>query len=126
MLRLSMLPDQYLTINGNIVVQLTRVAGGRAYVAVDAPREVPIVRGTLLEREGVERPACLAPPPSRKPKLQRDLLFRWNDDRERAVRGIKQVIEHLEQTGAEDEAKALRIQLNRLLPTPWEEEVKAT
>lgn len=126
MLRLSMLPDQYLTINDNIVVQLTRVAGGRAYVAVDAPRDVPIVRGTLLEREGAERPACLTPPPRRKPKLQRDLLFRWNDDRERAVRGIQLVIDHLEANGSKEDAQALRLQLKRLLPTPWEEEVSAT
>ena len=55
MLKLTLLPDEYLTINGDIVVQLKRVAGGRADVAVDAPREMPVVRGTLLERQGGER-----------------------------------------------------------------------
>ena len=59
MLNLSLLPEEYLTINGNIVVQVSRVSGDRAYLSIDAPREVPIVRGTVLEREGGERPACL-------------------------------------------------------------------
>lgn len=123
MLRLSLLPDEYLTINGNIVVQLTRVAGGRAYVAVDAAREIPIVRGAVLEREGTKRPDCLNPPARKRAKCRRDLIFRWNDDRDRAVRAMVTVIEHLEHTGAADEAKVLRTQLNRILPTPWEEEL---
>ena len=84
MLKLTLLPDEYLTINGDIVVQLKRVAGGRADVAVDAPREMPVVRGTLLERQGGERPACLAPPARKKGRTYRDQIFRWNDDRERA------------------------------------------
>ena len=47
MLKLTLLPDEYLTVNGDIVVQLLRVAGGRADVAVEAPREMPIVRGAV-------------------------------------------------------------------------------
>lgn len=123
MLKLSLLPTEYLTINGNIVVQLTRVAGGRAYVAIDAARDIPIVRGTVLEREGGKRPDCLEPPARKRMKPQRDLVFRWNDDRDRAVRKMQQVIDHLEQSGAADEAKVLRTQLNCLLPTLWEEEL---
>ena len=48
MLKLTLLPDEYVTINGDIVVQLCRVAGGRADVAVHADRSVPIVRGEVL------------------------------------------------------------------------------
>ena len=68
MLKLSLLPDEYLTINDNIVVQLTRVAGGRAYLAVNADRSVPVVRGTVLEREGGKRPDCLSPAVGKKAK----------------------------------------------------------
>lgn len=121
MLKLSLLPDEYLTINGNIVIQLTRVAGGRAYVAVDAAREIPIVRGTVLEREGGQRPDCLKPPVRRRSRPQRDLVFRWNDDRDRAVRTMRQVIDRLEQNGSDSEAKVLRTQLSRILPAPWED-----
>ena len=45
MLKLTLLPDEYLTVGNNIVVQLLRVSGGRADVAIEAPRAVPVVRG---------------------------------------------------------------------------------
>ena len=64
MLSLSLLPDEYLSINnGQIIVHLIRVAGGRAHLRIEADRSVPIVRGALLEREGAPRPDCLTPPP---------------------------------------------------------------
>ena len=62
MLKLSLLPEEYLTINGDIVIQLSRVAGGRAFLAIEADRTVPVIRGEVLERQGGQRPACLAPP----------------------------------------------------------------
>lgn len=123
MLSLSLLPDEYLSINnGQILVHLVRVAGGRAHLRVEADRSVPIVRGALLEREGAPRPDCLTPPPRRKPGHRRDRLYLWNDDRERAVRTMKQVIDQLEQKGDKTEADLLRTQLNRLIPAVWEEE----
>ena len=63
MLRLSLTPGEYIAIGGNIVVQLCRCEGGRAYLAIDAPREIPVVRGAVLEREGGQRPPGLAPAP---------------------------------------------------------------
>ena len=123
MLSLSLLPDEYLSINhGQILVHLIRVAGGRAHLRIEADRSVPIVRGELLEREGAARPDCLTPKPKRKPGCRRDKLYLWNDDRERAVRSIQQSIDRLEQGGAAAEADILRTQLNRLIPTFWEEE----
>mgnify|MGYP002508559751 CR=1 FL=1 len=43
MLKLTLLPEEYLTINDSVVIQLKRVAGGRADLAIDAPREFPIL-----------------------------------------------------------------------------------
>lgn len=123
MLKLTLLPDEYLTVNGDIVVQLLRVAGGRADVAVEAPREMPIVRGAVLERSGGQRPACLAPPPKKKPRYYRDQVFRWNDDRERAVRAMKRVFDRLEEQGSIEEAKVLRTQLDRIIPAFWEDDL---
>ena len=123
MLKLTLLPDEYLTVNGDIVVQLLRVAGGRADVAVEAPREMPIVRGAVLERSGGQRPACLAPPPKKKPRYYRDQVFRWNDDRERAVRAMKRVFDRLEEQGSVEEAKVLRTQLDRMIPAFWEDDL---
>ena len=121
MLKLTLLPDEYLMIGNNTVVQLARIAGGRADLAIDAPRTVPIVRGVVLERDGGQRPACLAPPARTKARYHRDQIFRWNDDRERAVRVMKRVIDRLEENGAGDEAGILRTQLDRLIPAFWEE-----
>ena len=125
MLKLTLLPDEYLTVNGHIVVQLVRAAGGRAEVAVDAPREFPIVRGSVLERNGGKRPDCLTPPPRKKIKTCRDQIFRWNDDRERAVRIMKRTLDHLEQKGSLEEAKLLRSQLDRIIPAVWEDDLAA-
>ncbi len=65
MLKISLTPGEYLTIGDNVVVQLCRCEGGRAYLAVAAPREIPIVRGAALEREGGQKPACLTDGPRR-------------------------------------------------------------
>ena len=59
MLKLSLAAGEYLTINGSIVVQVYRAENGRSYLAIDAPREIPVVRGTVLEREGASRPEHL-------------------------------------------------------------------
>ena len=123
MLKLTLLPDEYLTVGNSIVVQLLRVSGGRADVAIEAPRTVPVVRGAVLERQGGKRPACLEPPPKKKARYYRDQVFRWNDDRERAVRSMKQVFERLEQNGAGEEAKILRTQLDRIIPAFWEDDL---
>ena len=87
------------------------------------PREMPIVRGAVLERSGGQRPACLAPPPKKKPRYYRDQVFRWNDDRERAVRAMKRVFDRLEEQGSVEEAKALRTQLDRIIPAFWEDDL---
>ncbi len=56
MLCLSLLPGEYLTIGDNVVVQVDRMVGDRCKLVINAPREVPVVRGAVLEREGGERP----------------------------------------------------------------------
>ncbi len=123
MLKLAMLPGDYLTINGDIVVQLARVAGGRADVAIHARREVPIVRGEVLERQGGQRPACLASPAKKKARYRRDQVFRWNDDRERAVQAMRRVMDRLEENGSADEARLLRLLLDRIVPAVWEDDL---
>ncbi len=125
MLKLTLLPEEYLTINNDVVVQLIRVAGGRADLAIGAPRSFPVVRGTVLERNGGKRPDCLAPPSGKKSKAYRDQVFRWNDDRERAVRAMKLVFDRLEQKGAGEEVKTLRTQLDRIVPAFWEDNLAA-
>ena len=123
MLKLTLFPDEYFTIAEKIVVQLQRIAGGRVILAVEAPREMPVLRGTLLEQQGGKRPDCLTPPRERKKHGARDLTFPWNDDRERAVRAMEQVFSELEAQGLSEESSVLRKQLNRIIPQFWESEL---
>lgn len=123
MLQISLLPDEYFTINGDIVVQLSDVTGGRANLRVEADRRIPIVRGKVLERQGQPRPACLDTPPRRQRKRQKDLVYLWTSQREQAVRTTEQIAARLEEEGQREAAELLRIQLKRLVPTPWEEEI---
>ena len=57
MLSVQLKNGEYLTIGENIVVQVYQTGQGFR-VAVEAPRDVPIVRGEVLERTG-NRPACI-------------------------------------------------------------------
>ena len=60
MLSLTMHEKEYLTINGNIVVQIYQISKNQCRISIDADHSVPIVRGKVLEREGAQRPDCLA------------------------------------------------------------------
>ena len=57
MLTLQLKSGEYITIGDNVVVQVFQV-GQQIQVKVDAPREVPILRGEVLERTEA-RPASL-------------------------------------------------------------------
>lgn len=125
MLHLALLPDEYLTIDGNIVVQLARISGSRAYLRLEADRSVPIVRGKLLERAGTSKPDCLASLPRSRGKHCGDALYYWSADRERAAQVMEQILTQMEQNGNREDVENLRIQLSHLLPTVWEEELSA-
>lgn len=61
MLKLTVLPEEYITINENIVIKVERVAGGKVNLAIHADKNIPVVRGKVLERDGADRPDCLTP-----------------------------------------------------------------
>ena len=125
MLCLTLAQGEYLTIGDKVVVQLDRISGDRCKLVIQAPKQVTVLRGAVLERSGGQRPACLAPPPKKKPRYYRDQVFRWNDDRERAVRAMKLVFDRLEENGSDEEAEALRKQLDRIIPAFWEDDLAA-
>ena len=64
MLSVQLKNGEYLTIGENIVVQVYQTGQGFR-VAVEAPRDVPIVRGAVLEREGGARPQRLVKVPQK-------------------------------------------------------------
>ena len=56
MLCLSLSQGEYLTIGGNVVVQFDRMTGDKCKLMIEAPREIPVLRGEVIERSGGERP----------------------------------------------------------------------
>ncbi|MCI8455339.1 MAG: carbon storage regulator [Lachnospiraceae bacterium] len=65
MLSLQMKSGEYLTIGDHVVVQVFKESGPQFRVSIQAPKEVSIVRGKVLEREGEKRPEGLR---TKKPK----------------------------------------------------------
>lgn len=59
MLTISLEPEEYFTINGDIVVKFSKVARGRCFLSIEADKSIPIVRGAVLERSGNPPPACI-------------------------------------------------------------------
>jgi carbon storage regulator len=54
MLVLSRKAGERLVINDNITVTVVRVRGDRIQIGIDAPADVPIVRGELVEGDEFE------------------------------------------------------------------------
>ena len=59
MLTLGRESGQYVVIGGDIIVQVVEV-GNQLRLAIDAPKEVPVLRGAVAEREGAAPPKKLA------------------------------------------------------------------
>ena len=111
MLRLTLTPGDYFTINGNIVVQLHRLEGERSLVAVEAPKDMRIVRGAVLEREGGHRPDCLLDRPA-QPRRGKWLF--WDQKREDTVRYMRRLLRQIETPDNTREIELLRAQLGRI------------
>lgn len=111
MLCLTLAAGEYLTIGSDVVVQLERMTGDRCKLAIQAPRELPILRGAVLEREGGQRPLCLTdrPAPSRRGKW---LL--WDQGREDAARHMRRLLREIETPENRRQIEALRVQLARI------------
>ncbi len=71
MLFLQLNPGEYLTIGEDIAVQVFLDSGSRIRVAVNAPRELTILRGEVRERMGGQRPIGLMDPPLPRAKTPR-------------------------------------------------------
>lgn len=109
MLSLTIAPGEYLTIGENVVVQMECVAGDRCKIAIHAPREIPIVRGEVLERMGGKRPACVF---SDVRRYRREVP--WNRSKAQALNAMRKVLSGMD--GEDDDVKALRRQLNHIFP----------
>ena len=117
MLCITMRRGEYFTVDGDTVILVDQLSGERAHLTIHAPRDVAIVRGAVLERNG-------NPPSARKrAKYRPEAVFRWNSEREKAVRRMEQVAERLEKSGSMEEAEILRAQLAQIVPAVWEDDL---
>ena len=66
MLCITMKRGEYFTVDGETVILFDQLSGERAHLTIHAPRNVAIVRGAVLERNGNPPPPCLAKLPARK------------------------------------------------------------
>ena len=124
MLCITMRRGEYFTVDGDTVILVDQLSGERAHLTIHAPRDVAIVRGAVLERSGNPPPACLAELSARKrAKYRPEAVFRWNSEREKAVRRMEQVAERPEKSGSMEEAEILRAQLAQIVPAVWEDDL---
>jgi len=115
MLCLTLLPGEYVTIGDNVVLQYDRTVGERCRIALEAPREVPILRGEVLERSGGERPGCVL---EKRPPCRREVP--WDRSRAQALNAMRKLLSEMD--GRDSNVKALRRQLNHMFPPQAEQE----
>ena len=109
MLCLNLGTGEYMTIGDNIVVQMTSIAGDSCKVMIDAPREICIVRGEVLERNGGQRPACI----SDAPRWHRKELV-WSRSKAQALGAMRRLLSQMD--SRDGNVRALRRQLNHMFP----------
>ena len=109
MLSLQLKTGDYMTIGKDVVVQVNDVSGDRCKLTVQAPREIPVLRGELLERGGGERPECVLEMPRRHKQG-----LAWNRNKSQALNAMRFLLNRMD-SGNED-VRTLRRQLDFLFP----------
>ena len=100
-----------MTIGGNVIVQLNDISGSRCKLMIEAPREVPVVRGELLERAGAQRPECIAETPRQR---WSGSSLSWNRNKTQALAAMRRLLGQMD--SGDDRVKDLRRQLDFLFP----------
>lgn len=109
MLCLNLNQGEYILIGEDVVVQMERIAGDRCRLMVQAPREVPVVRGKVLERGGGQRPGCVVDGPRFH---RRDIP--WNHSKAQALAAMRKLLSEMD--GNDSNVQALRRQLSHMFP----------
>ena len=119
MLCLALAQGEYLTIGSNVVVQLDRMAGDRCKLMIQAPREIHVIRGKVLEREGGERPDCVVD----GPRWHRREIP-WNRSKAQALAAMRTLLSEMDDR--DGNVKALRRQLDHMFPPDIEHLTKVS
>ena len=109
MLSLQLKTGDYMTIGGNVVVQLDRISGDRCKLMIQAPRDMTILRGEVLERTGGERPDCIVDGPRRH---RQEVL--WNRNKSQVLAAMRRLLGQMDSENTE--VRTLRRQLDFIFP----------
>ena len=107
MLSLQLRDGDYLTIGDDIVVQVFTNSSIRVHV--QAPKDMTILRGDLLERSGGQRPECVFDGPRRH---RQEVI--WNRGKTRALNSIRLLLSRMD--NGDEDVKTLRRQLDFIFP----------
>ena len=113
MLSLRLKSGDYLTIGENITIQVFKQTGSAISLEIQAPREIPVLRGAVHERSGERPDGLLEGRPKSlsrlrynakrqeerlEKKTQRELACRNAEkEREDALRDLSEIAEHLDE-----------------------------
>ena len=111
MLFLQLKKGEYMTIGDNVIVQLSDASTSGCKLMIQAPREIPVVRGEVLERNGAQRPECVIEP-SRRYRPGPDLS--WNRNKSQTLIAMRRLLGQMD--GGDERVKDLRRQLDFLFP----------
>jgi len=109
MLSLQLKTGEYMTIGENVVVQLNQISGDRCKLMIQAPKEISILRGEVLERTGGQRPECVFDGPRRH---RQSVL--WNRSKSQTLASMRRLLKEMD--GGNDAVQTLRRQLDFIFP----------
>ena len=118
MLCLNLNQGEYMTIGEDVVVQLDHISGDRCKLVIHAPREVPILRGEVLERTGGQRPQCVY---DSHRYHKKEII--WDRSKAQALNAMRKLLSQMD--GGDSNVQTLRRQLNHIFP-PAQADQKTT
>lgn len=117
MLCLNLNQGEYLTIGEDVVVQLHGISGDRCKLVINAPKEIPVLRGKVLERTGGQRPECVFDGPRWH---RREII--WDQSKAQALAAMRLLLSQMD--GRDRNVQTLSRQLNRIFPPVQAEEAQ--
>ena len=119
MLSLMLKEGEYLTIGEDIVVQLNGISGDRCALMIQAPKEIPVLRGEVLERTGGQRPSCVFD----GPRWHRKEIS-WDLSKAQALSAMRTLLSQMD--GRDSDVQSLRRQLNHMFPAETEQSAEVS
>ena len=119
MLCLNLNQGEYITIGDDVVVQMDGISGDRCKLMIQAPKETPVLRGKVLERNGGQRPGCVVDGPRWHRK---DLP--WDLSKAQALAAMRTLLSQMDSW--DSNVQTLRRQLNHMFPPEAEQTTKVS